>query len=427
MEKELTFNLNIVKVLRNKNFLKLWVSQVLSQITTHLIAFTLILKIYKVTGSAFFIALMILAYSIPAVLFAFFGGAYGDRFSRKRILVITNFIQAIIVLFYLLVGLRIWWIFLILFIYSLVNQFYFPAEGAMIPCVVKSRDLLSANSLYMFTFHISYILGFAAASPVVTFWGERVSFWGGSLMLILAGLAALSLPSDKACKYAGNKWERFYIGIFADIKECWRFVTTNWEVALPIIDITLSSAIIGILAVLSPAIALDIAELPLSLVGFFIIVPAALGMLLGTLIVGNLGDFHNTGFQRRLVRGGVNLAALTLIFGAYSKRLILFLGLENFVILRVIVVSLAFLLGLGGGFILTPARTLIYKSTTNHLLGRVLSVLGALITFTSSLPVLLAGVIVDLFSVSVMLLGLGFLLLAYNLLFGRGWFPKGGN
>jgi len=425
MAEEIVITPKFFSVLGNKNFLKIWLSQIFSQVTTHLINFALILRIYKVTGSALAVSLIILAFGIPAILFSLFGGVYVDRFSRKRILMLTNFLQAVIVPLYILAGVKIGWIFLILFIYSFINQFYFPAEGAMIPYLVDHQDLVTANSFYMFTFHASFIIGYTIASPVISFLGENAPYIGGLVMLAIAFLAASFLPYDRVKNHTDKKIHLFYKGVFADIKECWQFIVHNKEVALPIIDTTLSWMMIGILAVLSPAIASEIAKVPLSMTGLVVIVPAALGMLLGTIIIGSLDNLKSMRIQQKLVRLGIVLAGMTLIIGAYTSKLILFLGIQkSFIALPFIVIFLAFLLGLAGAFILTPARTLIYKSTTHNLMGRILAVLGVLITLASTLPVLLAAAIADYFSIITTLVGLGLLVLVYEFLVEKRFVKK---
>ena len=76
-----------LKVLGNKKFFGLWVSQVFSQISTNLVNFALIAKIYEQTASSTAVSLLVFWFATPAVLLGILAGAYVDRWDRKKILV----------------------------------------------------------------------------------------------------------------------------------------------------------------------------------------------------------------------------------------------------------------------------------------------------------------------------------------------------
>lgn len=136
---------------------------------------------------------IMIASTIPAVLFGSIAGVYVDRWSKKAVLVITNLLRGGLVMFlpfllWLTKGWTSWhglpvgfYVLLgITFLVSTLTQFFAPAEQSAIPLIVERKHLLSANSLYTTTMMASVIVGFAVESHC---WRSRMA-----LPLIWAGL-----------------------------------------------------------------------------------------------------------------------------------------------------------------------------------------------------------------------------------------------
>ena len=120
----------VFKVLRNKNFLGLWMTQVFSLITAHMLNFVLIDRIFGTSESTVAIGLYFALYYLPTIIFGPFVGVLIDRWNKKQIFIFSNLSQAFIVLFYLALGERIWPIYGIALLYSLCDEFLNPAVGA---------------------------------------------------------------------------------------------------------------------------------------------------------------------------------------------------------------------------------------------------------------------------------------------------------
>src|SRR3989344_7025354 len=116
-------------VLKNSNFIYLWSSQILSQVTINIMNYLLLIRIFNLTGSSLATSFMWVSYALPGIFAGPIGAAAVDLISRRKILMTTNIFQALSILilvffhqqsFYLL--------FVTVFMYSLFNQFYIPAE-----------------------------------------------------------------------------------------------------------------------------------------------------------------------------------------------------------------------------------------------------------------------------------------------------------
>ena len=128
-----------VKLFKNFNFLYIWSSQILSQLTINILNFLILIKLFQETSSPIATAMLWVSIAIPAIIVGPFASASVDLFDKKKILIITNLLQAITIFVYAIGNLSsIFLLYIIAFTYSLLNQFYVPAELATIPTVVKT-------------------------------------------------------------------------------------------------------------------------------------------------------------------------------------------------------------------------------------------------------------------------------------------------
>ncbi|MGH2542338.1 MAG: MFS transporter, partial [Ardenticatenaceae bacterium] len=125
-------------LLRNSAFRDLWIAQLLSQTAHNGIHYVELLMIARLTNSTGHVGLMILAFTLPAVLFSAIAGVVVDRFPKRRILVGSNVVRVVTALSYI-VALQFFrgdflllWVYSVTFLASAIAQFFAPAEGATI-------------------------------------------------------------------------------------------------------------------------------------------------------------------------------------------------------------------------------------------------------------------------------------------------------
>src|SRR3989304_7311492 len=134
-------------IFRHPKFLYLWVSQILSQLTVNIMNFLLLAHLYNSTHSTIATSLLWVAYSLPAILVGPIAAASVDLISRRKMLMITNLLQAATVFGYLFINQQsIFILYAVVFTYSTLNQFYGPAELATLPSTVGTGMLARANS-----------------------------------------------------------------------------------------------------------------------------------------------------------------------------------------------------------------------------------------------------------------------------------------
>src|SRR5579872_2426335 len=76
--------------LRHTAFRNIWMAQLAAQLADKFLLFSLIILAYNISGGSTSVAVTILVYTVPAVLFAPPAGVIADRLDRKQIMLWAN-------------------------------------------------------------------------------------------------------------------------------------------------------------------------------------------------------------------------------------------------------------------------------------------------------------------------------------------------
>jgi MFS family permease len=168
--KQLLQSLAVLRVLRHPPLFRLWLAQVIYLSVQFTASYAMIVLITNETHSAVMVGLVIIALSLPLVLFGAPAGALVDRLDRRSVLWISNVVRALATLLFVFALLlsphQYIFIYILAFFFSLVGLFFTPAEGAIIPSLVGEEELLPALSLYNLTLNMSQALGLLLLGPL---------------------------------------------------------------------------------------------------------------------------------------------------------------------------------------------------------------------------------------------------------------------
>jgi len=140
-------------VFRNRNFALMWTGQLISTAGTALTSLTAGIFVYRLTGSALSVGLMLIATAVPTVFVGLIAGVFVDRYDRRRIMMAADLIRAVLVfLIPFLIPLHIAWLYIIVALSSAVGQFFDPAYSSVLPEIASDEELAAANSLRFCTF-----------------------------------------------------------------------------------------------------------------------------------------------------------------------------------------------------------------------------------------------------------------------------------
>ena len=170
------------------DFAKFWAGQTISNLGSSVTLFALPLLVFKLTGSPLNLGATSATSFLPYLLFGLVIGAWVDRVDRKRLMIATDVVRALLVATIPLLAdagqLRVEWIYVLAFLQSTVTIAFDSAEFAAIPSLVESQDdLVTANGRIQASYYAAQVAGpllagllIAAISVQQVFWIDAASF-----------------------------------------------------------------------------------------------------------------------------------------------------------------------------------------------------------------------------------------------------------
>ncbi len=143
----------MITVLQNRNFLALWLGQLISKVGDNFAVIAALVLINQLAAkSGLAVVVIAAALTIPQ-LFALVSGILVDRFNRKAVMITVNLLQAGVILLPLLVhkSSQLYILYLTAFALVTLGAVYIPARNASIPNLVPEEHLLTANALIQAT------------------------------------------------------------------------------------------------------------------------------------------------------------------------------------------------------------------------------------------------------------------------------------
>jgi MFS family permease len=391
-------SVGFVNVLRNKQFFTLWIGQIFSQLADKIYLVLMIAIIssnFQQQGQSIsgWVSLIMIAFTIPAVLFGSLAGVYVDRWSKKAVLVVSNLARGVLVLlipFLLLMNnlgqgwfnlpWDFWLLLLITFLVSTLTQFFAPAEQATLPLIIKKQDLLAANSIYTTTMMGMLIVGFAVGDPlleIVNNWGKNLSFNFGKELLVgtsyaIAGLILFVINTQE--RQQDRQTEEKHP--LQDIKEGIQYLQTNHKVRNALFLLIILFSVFAALAVLAVRLAETIPGMEADQFGFLL---ATTGVGIG--IGGTVATHQGKSFSHRQLSFWGSLGMGTSL-----------LGLSLFTHSLIMTLIMTGLLGMFAALIGVPMQTTIQAETPPEMRGKVFGLQNNAVNIALSLPLALAGI-----------------------------------
>ena len=179
-------------VLRNANFRFLWIGQVLSNLGDGMNNLALLVLIQRLTGSTMALATMAVLAALPRIIIGPLAGVYVDRWSRKRVMIVSDLLRGFIVLGYILVRHpeQVKFLYLLGFLEASASTFFTPARSALLPNLLREEELLTANSLSQTTQVLMSLLGMAVAGGII---GLSNRYWPAFLFASFTFFASMFL------------------------------------------------------------------------------------------------------------------------------------------------------------------------------------------------------------------------------------------
>ncbi len=403
-------------VFRNRAFVYLWSAQTLSQLASNMVLAALMATVHATTKSDTAVAVLLLTFLVPAVLFSTLGGVLVERSNAKVIMLATNVVRAVGIIAFIFVApntssANVPLIYLINFGIATATAFFAPAELTAIPRIVDRRHLMAANSIFVLTINATFAIGFGFLGPLLLIGvGPIAVYFIVAFMFGLSALAILPLPAvrpEAVASAAGNAAGRAVHELVDQLREGLDFVRRHRSIAWSLAYLGISSSLIGVLGAIGPGFAVDI--LGLSSENFFFIMgPAGLGAVVGILFLNSYGK----GIPKRLVIDiGLVAMGITLVVLAVVKPAANLFGgatgpiedavpaLAPLLSLLALVVVISVFAGLEYAFVAIPSQTALQEDIPPEVRGRIFGILNTLLSVASFLPVIAAPAAADILDI----------------------------
>jgi MFS family permease len=178
------------------DFGKFWAGQTISSFGSAFTSFALPLLVYDLTHSALGLAITSVASFLPWPLFGLLVGAWVDRVDRKRLMILTDVLRAVVLASIPALAaarmLSIWWIYVVAFVTATLSVGFTLAQVAAVPSLVGRDDLVAANGRIQASYSAVSIAGPALAGVLATWLTVPPLLYFDTLsFLISAGSLAL--------------------------------------------------------------------------------------------------------------------------------------------------------------------------------------------------------------------------------------------
>ncbi len=182
---------------RYRNFSILWFGSCTSSIGTWMQNVAENWLVLSMTGSAFYLGLDAFLQQLPIMLFTLLGGVLADRLDRRRVLLVSQYIQmttAFTLAALVFSGLNhVWPILVLSFITGSAQAFGGPASQALVPTLVEKSDLPNAIALNSIQFNLARVIGPLLAGAALLKFGMTSCFTlnGVSFLVVIVALMLL--------------------------------------------------------------------------------------------------------------------------------------------------------------------------------------------------------------------------------------------
>jgi len=162
----------------NRNYRFLWIGQIVSLLGDWFNLIASASLIASLTQSGIAVGGLFVVRMLAPFLVSPFAGVAADRYNRKRLLILTDLARGVTVLCFLLVrepG-QIWLLYVLSAVQLAMSGFFFPTRNAILPDLVKPRNLGTANALSASTWSVMLAFGAALGGIVAGQFGAYPAF-----------------------------------------------------------------------------------------------------------------------------------------------------------------------------------------------------------------------------------------------------------
>jgi MFS family permease len=161
----------MLQVLSHRDFRLLWIGQITSLLGDQFYLVAAPWLVLKLTGDPLALGTVLALGAIPRAIVMLVGGAITDRFSPRRIMLLSDLVRLILVLGMLTLVLtnqiQVWMLYAFSFLFGLISGFFLPASSSIVPHLLPGRELQAGNSIFQGSSQLVMFVGPALAGVVI--------------------------------------------------------------------------------------------------------------------------------------------------------------------------------------------------------------------------------------------------------------------
>lgn len=371
----------------NRNLFLLWQGQFVSQFGSQAYSIAMMFYLMQTTGSATLMGTIMTLSVIPAILMTPIAGVFADSLSRRTIIIVTDILRGLVVLSIAALlyfkpqdhGLIIIGFAIAALVSGVCRAFFDPAIMAVIVDLADKDKLNKVNGLFQSTSQFTQIVGQAAG-------GVLYKVLGAPLLLLIDGISYLLSAFSEAFIQVPEQNQSHQ----KSVKQALADFKLNFKAGFAFVRAT--KGMLGMM--------LFVASINFFVAPIVLLMPFYVELQLGADV--KWYGFVMAGFGTGILTGAVLAAKLDINDKNRAfilQWMIMLLGLSVGALAFIHNVWLAlmmlFLSGVAIGLFNVPSMTLFQTQTPKDMLGRVMSLLTAIVTAAMPLGFLISGILTD--------------------------------
>ena len=348
----------------NRNFRKLWLAQIVSEIGDWFYTIAIFSLLLELTGKAQSVAIGLVLWVLPQTFVGPIAGAVNDRISRRKVMIFADLARVVIVgsMLFVRSAQSAWLIYPLIFMETVMAGFFEPARNSVIPNITPERDVIVANTLASTTWSFTLAIGSLIGGVVAATMGRPAVFIINALSFLVSAMFISRMKFDEP-HITHQRLTLRQVFDYSPMVEGFRYIGQNLRM-LAMVCLRGGTGILGASWVLFPVFGQRVLPIPdmgrgdRALVGMSILLTArGVGSLIGPLVAS-----HWAGIEQRRLRRGVLFAFM--IAGAGY----IMLGMSPTIWVAAAVVLLAHA---GNSIVWVFSTTLLQLNTEDRYRGRV--------------------------------------------------------
>ncbi|MED0982129.1 MFS transporter [Bacillus paramycoides] len=382
-------------VLKNRSFFFMWIGSAISELGGAFGTLCNSILVYELTGSKTALSSMWLLYFIPSLILQLISGPFIDKWSRKWIMIFSQWMRASVFLLPLVMlvtkSVEVWHVYVVQIIVGLITPLYTPASQAITPSIVSKEQLQDANAYIDGLTRLMMFLAPVLGGIVIKFTGIKLTILFVCVCLFISGGLLLFIKEKMVKQELRKTWlEQFLHGFTYFFTKP---VIVWLGVFLAFVQFGVGVTMVTNLPYIKDELSAGYAEYGYFMAGF------PLGYVVGSMLVGKV-KYRS---RRLLMLGGLFVGGLTYIS----------LGLNNSILIAIVIEVIA---GICISFFNVHNTTICQQTVPNNMIGKVFSVRLFLIRSAMPLGVFLGGILSEMWGIRTLYFIIGALICITSLI-----------